>query len=90
MNFIDTYRELNWEYLIEKFDGKNAFIHQTTTQLIDTMDKLMDLWEIGQFSFEMYQYIIYNVRNVWVHYKEHYVGDTGYDMEDLLIDMTYL
>ena len=88
--FIRLYNDLNWDYLINKFNGRNPFIYQTSIQIKATMTTVLEQWGSGPFSLDQYRFIVYNVRNVWTHYKANYVGDVGYDMEDLLIDMTHL
>jgi hypothetical protein len=91
IKYIITYKGLDWDYMIHKFEGKNVFLHETSVRVVMAMDAVLQHWEASSdFSLEQYQYIIYNVHNVWTYYKKHYVSDTGYDMEDLLVDMTHL
>ena len=91
IKYIITYKGLDWDYMINKFNGKNVFLHETSVRVVTAMESLLEHWDVtSDFPLQQYQYIVYNVHNVWTYYKTHYVGDKGYDMEDLLVDMTHL
>jgi hypothetical protein len=86
--YIETYNNLNWDYLMHQFQDSNAFIYETSVRLKSTMEVLMEQWKSGLFSLEHYQYIIYNVHNIWTYYKNNYVDTDG--LGDLISDMANL
>ena len=88
ISYIETYNNLNWGYLMQQFQDSNAFIYETSVRLKSTMEVLMEQWKSGLFSLEHYQYIIYNVHNVWTYYKNNYVDTDG--LGDLISDMANL
>ena len=92
IRFIKMYSNLNWDYFIDKFNGIDLFIYQTTIQIKSVIAILLNQYELGSFSLVQYQFIIYNIRNVLTHNSK-YVCDVKYvkyDIDDLLIDMTHL
>lgn len=88
ISYIETYNDLNWDYLMQQFQDSNLFIYETSVRLKSTMEVLIEQWKTGLFSLEHYQYIIYNVHNVWTYYKNNYVDTDG--LGDLISDMENL
>jgi hypothetical protein len=88
VGFIRAYNSLNWEYLITQFRDSNRFLASTSERLKETMAVILDQWEKGLFSLQHYQYVIYNVNNIWTYYSSNYVTSDG--MEDLLMGMSSL
>lgn len=88
VGFIRTYNSLNWEYIITQFHDSNRFLTDTATRLKETMAVILQQWEHGLFSLQHYQYVIYNVNNIWTYYNSNYVTSDG--MEDLLMGMSAL
>ena len=73
---------------MQQFQDSNLFIYETSVRLKSTMEVLIEQWKTGLFSLEHYQYIIYNVHNVWTYYKNNYVDTDG--LGDLISDMANL
>lgn len=91
IHFIERYKDLNWEYMIHRFASKNAFLCNTSIQLITNMNTLFEQYKTGRFSLELYQFVIYNVHNVWNHYQTEYLNkEPEYDVDDLIVDMTFM
>jgi hypothetical protein len=67
LNYIRIYRALDWDHFIR---SEHPFIHHTTIQLVARMVAILMQAEIGIFSLQDYQYVLYNVKNVWTHYKK--------------------
>ena len=88
VGFIRTYNSLNWEYLITQFRDCNPFLASTSERLKETMTVILEQWKQGLFSLQHYQYVIYNVNNIWTYYSSNYVTSDG--MEDLLMGMSSL
>jgi hypothetical protein len=89
IRYIQMYSHLNWDYLINKFKDCDPFIYQTTIQIKATIATVLDNLISEQFSLDNYRFIIYNIRNVWT-CNSKYGSDVEYNIDDLLIDMTYL
>jgi len=84
---VRLYRNLDWEDLIQKCIGSNAFMYTTTMQLLSRMNALLEEYEAtGQFSLDHYQYVMYNVNNIWTFYKANYVSN----MDELVANFTEL
>ena len=91
IQYIETYKELNWDYMIQRFATKNAFLCGTSIELVTKMNTLLAQYQTGRFSLELYEYVIYNIHNVWNHYKTEYIDKAPtYDVDDLTSDMTWL
>jgi hypothetical protein len=91
IHFIETYKELNWDYMIQRFASKNTFLCNTSIQIVTNMNTLLAQYQTGRFSLELYEYVIYNIHNVWHHYKTDYLDKKPeYDVDDLIGDMTWL
>ena len=88
ISYIETYYNLNWEYLMQQFQDSNPFIYETSERLKSTMEVLIEQWKYGLFSLEHYQYVIYNIHNIWTYYKNNYMEAHG--VNDLILNMSNL
>ena len=87
MRYVAIYRKLDWEYLIRLFRTSNSFMHNRTIQLVANMIAILMQWQVGIMSVEQYQFIIYNVKQIWMFYIVYYPDDTHCTMEDLISSM---
>jgi len=67
--YVGTYRALDWDAMIR---CENTFLRHTTIQLLAHMTAILMQAEIAIFSLHDYQYVLYNVKNVWTHYRKLY------------------
>ena len=88
VNYIHIYNDLNWDYLIHEFRNHDRFMYETSMRLKSTMGIILDQWQKGLFSLQHYQFVIYNVHNIWSYYKSNFV--TSAKMDDLSAAMSQL
>jgi len=88
VHYVKIYNGLNWDYLIEQFRDCNHFLHETSFRVKSTMGVILEQWKTEMFSLQHYQYVIYNVHNIWTYYKSNFV--TKNKMDDLADAMSNL
>ena len=90
--YIYIYSKLSWEELIERFRNKDRYIYDTSTTIIQLINRLMEERSTNRYFYiPTYHTMIFHVKNVWDYYNTTYVcGESDIDVVDLVEGMTFL
>jgi hypothetical protein len=88
--YINLYSQLGWSNLVEKFNNKDQYIHDTALYIIRLSEELLEDRESKpNFHIRTYYNLINSVYNIWNYYKQVYCDDDD-DIMDLIEGMSGL
>lgn len=90
--YIYKYYMIDWENLADKFAGKDNILYELAIKTREIIQGLMDEYG-GQpnFSFNNYYTMLCNIYNLWIYYKDKYIGEEDdSDVVDLVEMMSFL
>lgn len=90
--YINTYSQLGWIYMAQRFHNKDLYIHNTALYIMRLLDELHE--ERGTkptFNITIYHRVIHEIQNIWSYYSRVYMDDEeDINMADLIEGMTFL
>ena len=80
---IQTYSELNWYDLVQKFHGKDDYIHDSAILIMRMCYDLLEECSIKpNFHLKTYYRLLHTISNVWQYYQSNYLESEEHD-EDI-------
>jgi hypothetical protein len=89
--YVYKYHMIDWNGLADKFKDKDNILYGLSTRTRDIIQELMD--EYGgrpNFSFDNYYTMLCSIHNLWMYYKNTYIGEEDdTDVVDLVEMMSF-
>jgi hypothetical protein len=86
MIYIYTYRDLDWNYMIQKMNGHNEYLYEACNRVVHAIEELIKRWNHDQFTLDLYHFILNTVHSIWMHYRNTDV-ESGNAVDDLALTM---
>ena len=75
---IQTYSELNWYDLVQKFHGKDDYIHDSAILIMRMCyDLLEECSTKPNFHLKTYYRLLHTISNMWQYYQSNYLEGEG-------------
>ena len=90
--FIVTYSKLDWNGMVERFNGKDKYIYDTVLLIMQLITRLLEERATKRFFYiPTYHTMLYNISTVWEYYNTTYVcGETDTNVVDIVEGLMYL
>ena len=90
--FIVTYSKLDWNGMVERFNGKDKYIYDTVLLIIQLITRLLEERATKRFFYiPTYHTMLYNISTVWEYYNTTYVcGETDTNVVDIVEGLMYM
>ena len=90
--FIVTYSKLDWNGMVERFNGKDKYIYDTVLLIMQLITRLLEERATKRFFYiPTYHTMLYNISAVWEYYNTTYVcGETDTNVVDIVEGSMYL
>jgi len=89
---IQTYFELDWDGMIQRFQNKNPMIVEGSTHIQQMLYELLEEWSTSPaFNLTVYHRVLKLILELWQFYQSNYIGgEKDEDMIDLIEQMTHM
>jgi hypothetical protein len=90
--FIVTYSKLDWNGMVERFNGKDKYIYDTVLLIMQLITRLLEERATKRFFYiPTYHTMLYNISAVWEYYNTKYVcGETDINVVDIVEGLMYM
>lgn len=90
--FIVTYSKLDWNGMVERFNGKDKYIYDTVLLIMQLITRLLEERATKRFFYiPTYHTMLYNISTIWEYYNTTYVcGETDTNVVDIVEGLMYL
>ena len=89
---IETYSELDWSGLVDRFDEHDLYMHSTALNIMYSIQVLLEEYDqMGHFDLRNFQHLIHDIHNIWTYFKDKYIGEeTDTDVCDLIVGLSHI
>jgi hypothetical protein len=89
---IQTYSELGWYQMAERFNNLDHYIHSTALNILNNIEEQLEHYRHEEiFHLRHYQHMIHDIEEVWKYYQTTYIGnESDPDVGDLIVGLTHL
>ena len=89
---IQTYSELDWSGLVERFREHDRYMCDTASNILYNIQELLhEYTHKRHFDLRNYQHLIHDIENIWIHFTDKYIGEEkNIDVCELIVGLSHM